>query len=92
MVLNAGFNGDLANGFGSGFTWGEVLMHELSHVIGLDHTDSTKQLMYPSITRGAARFGAGDLNGFRKVGDTFGCLVPDNARARTGPPRVSISH
>ena len=47
VVLNAGFNDDLANGFGSGFTWGEVLMHELGHVIGLGHVDSTKQLMYP---------------------------------------------
>ncbi len=92
VVLNAGFNDDLTNGFGSGFTWGEVLMHELGHVIGLSHVDSTKQLMYPSITRGLARFGAGDLNGFRKVGDTVGCPVLDNGRARTGPPRVSISH
>ncbi len=92
VVLNAGFNDDLANGFGSGFTWGEVLMHELGHVIGLGHVGSTKQLMYPSITRGPARFGAGDLNGFRKVGDTFGCPVLDDARARTAQPRVSISH
>lgn len=92
VALNARYNDDLGNGFGTGFTWGEVLMHELGHVVGLDHVGSTKQMMYPSITRGAARFGAGDLNGFRKVGDTFGCLVPDNARARTAQPRVSISH
>lgn len=91
VVLNAGFD-DLANGFGSGFTWGEVLMHELGHVIGLSHVDSSKQLMYERVTRGLARFGAGDLNGFRKVGDTFGCPVLDNGRARTGPARVSISH
>lgn len=92
VVLNARYNGDLRNGFGSGYTWGDVLMHELGHVIGLDHVGSAKQLMYPSITRGLARFGAGDLNGFRKVGDTFGCPVPVNARARTAEPRVSISH
>ena len=84
VMLNAGYNDDISNGFGSGFTWGEVLMHELGHVIGLSHVDSTKQLMYRSITRGAARFGAGDLNGFRKVGDTFGCLGP---RQRPGALR-----
>ena len=92
VVLNAGYNGDLANGFGSGYTWGDVLMHELGHVIGLSHVGSAKQLMHHSITRGPARFGAGDLNGFRKVGDTFGCPVLDSGRARTGPSRVSISH
>ena len=92
VVLNAGYNDVLANGFGSGFTWGEVLMHEIGHVIGLSHVGATNQLMYRSITRGAARFGAGDLNGFRKVGDTFGCLTPEDARARTGPLRVSVSH
>ena len=37
VVLNAGYNDDLANGFGSGFTWGDVLMHEIGHVIGLGH-------------------------------------------------------
>ena len=83
MVLNAGYNDDVSGGFGRGYTWGEVLMHELGHVIGLDHVGSAKQLMHDTVTARAARFGAGDLNGFRKVGDTFGCLVADDRRART---------
>ena len=31
-----------------------------------------------------ARFGAGDLNGFRKVGDTFGCPVLDSGPESPG--------
>lgn len=44
-----------------------VVMHELAHVIGLDHVDDTTQLMYESYT-GKTSFGAGDLAGLRKLG------------------------
>lgn len=90
VVLNAGYNDDLARGFGSGYTWGEVLMHELGHVVGLDHTSLDTQLMYPSITNGTALWGAGDLAGLTTLGDTLGCLSPQPNRVQT--LRRGISH
>jgi hypothetical protein len=89
VVLNARWKSNLSNGFGRGYTWGEVLMHELGHVIGLDHVGNDKQLMYDTVTPGAARFGAGDLTGFRKIGDSGGCLVPKNARALESPRLIA---
>jgi hypothetical protein len=88
VMLNAGFNDRLAGGFGKGYTWGEVVMHELAHVIGLGHVGAKSQVMYHAITGGAARWGAGDLNGFRKVGDTMGCVGGGGARTNGDPVRV----
>lgn len=92
VVLNAGYNDRLGNGFGSGTTWGDVLMHEIGHVIGLGHVGSDKQMMFGRITARAARWGAGDLTGFRKVGDTMGCVTAGNQRARTEPVRAVAEH
>ena len=88
VMLNAGFNDRLTSGFGKGYTWGEVVMHELAHVIGLSHVGAKSQIMYRAITGGAARWGAGDLNGFRKIGDTMGCVGGGGARTRDEPVRV----
>lgn len=88
VMLNAGFNDRLAGGFGKGYTWGEVVMHELAHVIGLDHVGAKSQVMYRAITGGAARWGAGDLNGFRKIGDTMGCVGGSGAKTNGDPVRV----
>ncbi len=92
VVLNAGYNDRLGNGFGSGTTWGDVLMHEIGHVVGLGHVGSEKQMMFGRITARAARWGAGDLAGFRKVGDTMGCVSASNLRSRTAPVRVVAEH
>jgi hypothetical protein len=40
-----------------------IVMHELGHVLGLDHVDDRGELMYPTIVR--AEFGPGDLAGLR---------------------------
>jgi hypothetical protein len=49
-----------------------LYMHELGHVVGLEHVDDPHQLMYPAM--GHARdFGAGDLAGLRKAGQG-GCM------------------
>ncbi|QIK67683.1 matrixin family metalloprotease [Nocardioides sp. HDW12B] len=92
VVLNAGYNDRMGSGFGSGVTWGDVLMHEIGHVIGLGHVSSDKQMMFGRVTARAARWGAGDLAGFRKVGDTMGCVTAVNQRARTEPVRVVARH
>ena len=45
-----------------------VVLHELGHVVGLDHADSKSQLMYKRIQHGMTDFGAGDLTGLAALG------------------------
>lgn len=70
VVLNT--QRQLTVGFGPGPSEGEVLMHELGHVVGLGHVASTSEAMYPSV-RGIAAYGSGDLAGFAAVGRPAGC-------------------
>ena len=44
-----------------------VLLHEFGHVFGLAHVDSRNELMYKSTTD-RTTFGAGDLEGLRRLG------------------------
>jgi len=45
-----------------------VLVHELLHVVGLDHVEDRRQLMYPSY-HGQGGLGAGDREGLRVLRD-----------------------
>ena len=73
VVIDA--NRRLPAGFGGGQTQGALLMHELGHMVGLDHTGDPAQIMYPSVTsQTPADWGAGDRNGLHRVGATNGCL------------------
>jgi hypothetical protein len=45
-----------------------VLMHELAHVVGLDHVIDADQLMHP-LHLDLKRFGEGDRRGLRALGD-----------------------
>lgn len=64
-------------GYGPGLTRGDILLHELGHLMGLAHVDSPAEMMFPVMTRGRARYGLGDLAGLAAHGAAMGCLLPD---------------
>ncbi len=65
----------IAPGFGAGVTWGQLLMHELGHAMGLNHTNGKWQIMQPILEPlPAAMYGAGDLHGLHLLGRSQGCL------------------
>jgi hypothetical protein len=77
-LLNAGMK--FPAGFratGRSGSRGRELMHELGHVVGLDHPHrgGRQQIMYPVLTRKPAHWGRGDLAGLRRVGAGGGCLT-----------------
>ncbi|WP_157432403.1 matrixin family metalloprotease [Aeromicrobium sp. Root472D3] len=51
-----------------------VIMHELGHLVGLDHVDAPGQLMQPEGDETLTRWGAGDLAGLAAVGS--GACIP----------------
>lgn len=65
-------------------SWGNVLVHEVGHVVGLDHVRDPEQLMYRYAGSGQVRFGDGDLAGF----DAVGATADDGACLDVGRPRV----
>jgi hypothetical protein len=44
-----------------------IVLHELAHVVGLDHVGSPTELMFPRTSK-QARFGPGDLEGLAMLG------------------------
>jgi hypothetical protein len=77
-------------GFGAGRRWGNVILHELGHVLGLDHVDTGGQVMAPTVDHGAGEWGAGDLAGLAYLGREAGCLrVPRPRDVDMSPePRI----
>ncbi|MDP8937922.1 MAG: hypothetical protein M3O23_09390 [Actinomycetota bacterium] len=82
----------LENGFGEGITWGRVMLHELSHVFGLGHVQSTSNIMHEELTEHTLRtaeFGIGDLQAYRVIGREAGCVQVPAVRpvtADVAPP------
>ncbi|MCW2697988.1 MAG: Peptidase metallopeptidase [Modestobacter sp.] len=68
----AAFAGFLAEPDGGAFARA-VVLHELGHLVGLDHVADPDQLMYPE-TRNAVDFASGDLAGLARLG--VGTCVP----------------
>jgi hypothetical protein len=68
VLMNSDFTAKADPGFGAGQPHGLVLMHELGHVVGLDHATDRKQVMAAGAPLPAAVWGAADLNGLRHVG------------------------
>jgi hypothetical protein len=68
VLMNSDYATKAEPGFGAGQPLGLVLMHELGHVVGLDHATDAKQIMAPGSPLPAAVWGAADLNGLRHVG------------------------
>lgn len=64
----------LDNGFAPGKTWGKVVLHELGHIVGLDHVPDPAQVMHASLVSSPAAWGAGDEAGLRQLGRLAGCL------------------
>ncbi len=75
VVLNRASNGAMRPGFGAGQTRGELLLHEVGHAVGLQHTSATSQILYATLqARSTTAYGSGDLMGLRRVGQAAGCI------------------
>lgn len=100
ILIRASADAQLASGFG-GLSSGQLLMHELGHVIGLGH-DVTgervvprEQIMHPFLTSNQAVWGAGDLTGLRVLGNAGACAAQVSPGPPTGeliPPRFQIDY
>jgi hypothetical protein len=64
----------LRAGFGRGQTWGDVLLHQLGHLAGLEDVSEQREAMHPGLSRGPARWGSGDREGLRRLGRAAGCV------------------
>ena len=54
--------------------WGPIFLHEIGHVLGLDHVNDRFQLMYGEAGFSTSYFNGGDLAGLHQVGSAGGCL------------------
>jgi hypothetical protein len=77
IVLEKQFVTSALSGLGSPTGGVEaLLLHELGHAVGLGHSLSDTQIMYPTLTdHPAPSYRSGDRSGLARVGVTAGCLT-----------------
>jgi hypothetical protein len=75
--------------FGPGVTTGNLLLHELGHVVGLDHVTEAGEIMEPDLGPQAPDgYGPGDLQGLYALGSSRGCASTwlfASSKAGAGP-------
>ena len=52
----------------------DLVLHELGHVIGLGHSSSRAEIMYPYVQGSLNTYQSGDLTGLAQLGRAAGCL------------------
>ena len=57
-------------------SWRGVVLHELGHVVGLDHSPNPSDVMYPSMDVGPADWSPADLAQLTRVSRQLGCREP----------------
>lgn len=67
-------------------TWGQVMVHELGHVVGLGHFQNDTQIMNPAVGPTNHVLGAGDLEGLRVLGPGGGCSKLSDTSQDITPP------
>jgi predicted Zn-dependent protease len=75
ITFNPRRDQEYPHGFGQFSSRVVLMMHELGHILGLDHVHDPNQMMITTVA-GVRDAGAGDLAGLRVMGDGGCPAVP----------------